>query len=96
MIQYSTSMSVSTLEQEVSRSQANTGEVFLPLTRRSETYGEIPTPADYAAARDELSENLQRLACTNTFSTSETVTPHIAKQQGEAWLAYLDRKAKGS
>lgn len=96
MIQYSAYMPVSTREQGVSRSQANKGENSLPSTRRSEAYGEIPTQADYEAARAELSRKLKRLEHTNTFSTSETVTPQIAKQQGEAWLAYLDRKAVGS
>jgi hypothetical protein len=64
--------------------------------RRSTKYGDVATQVDYQAARDEFSRTLSRLASTHQFSTSETVTPQIAKKQGEAWLAYLEKKAKGS
>ena len=87
-------MSLASFEQEV-RSHVQKREA-LSATQRSKTYGSVPTQADYQAAKDEFAIKLSRLEATNSFSTSETVTPQIAKHQGEAWLAYLDKKAQGS
>lgn len=57
-------------------------------------YGDVPTQADYETTRNEFTETVEGLKATNSFATSETVTPEIAKKQGEAWLDYLNKKAE--